>query len=149
MVENLRPSQIFRLNGSALFSEEVPVQMQIKDFSKFEKELKAEGKNLDKVFYYVFSHRGMMRFVFVTSEPVNWEKLMDPMSRSAGNTIAEVPGMLWDNRIGRFMTFSKRRCSKEYNWILYDCGIPHVIRYRGLFRMFLMQKNRSVSFLFF
>ena len=98
-----------------------------------------------ELFFYVFSYIKNDRFVFVTTQKVDFLAIDTPENVSECNFAMHVKGALWDVEKGQFVSFNDQP-GKLQTFVLYDCGIPNVVidRETKIYTIFYLKGNEHV-----
>ena len=85
-------------------------------------------ESVDHFKYYMFSYKNEIRFLFITSEDVNFASVDKYSNRQETTFGIIVRGALYDIAFNRFIRFDgSRKGDVFYNFVIYDCGIPHIV----------------------
>ena len=78
------------------------------------------------LFYYVFSYMKQERFVFVTTEKVDYLALNNPANMVFSGIVMYVKGALWDLEKEQYVSFN--RPEGYFNtFMVYDAGVPNIV----------------------
>ncbi|MBR6252450.1 MAG: hypothetical protein IKR04_01200 [Clostridia bacterium] len=104
-------------------------------------------KSSSGLFFYVYSYQKKERFVFVTTEAVDFLALNNPENMIYSGLSIYVNGALWDLEKQRFVAFNKPE-GMFNTFMLYDAGIPNIVfdREEKRYTIFVIEDNGGYAF---